>query len=104
MLRRVRSTHILTRRTSVENRGQTKWRRMAGLKMKVLLLQDVRDRVKKDQIVNVSDGYARNLLFPKKLAVVADKKAMRNEAQGRGTRDFTKDRDQRAAAGYGGKA
>ena len=50
--------------------------------MKVLLLQDVKGQGKKDQIVNVSDGYARNFLFPKKLAVVADKKAM-NEAQGR---------------------
>ena len=48
--------------------------------MKVLLLQDVKGQGKKDQIVNVSDGYARNFLFPKKLAVVADKKAM-NEAQ-----------------------
>lgn len=50
--------------------------------MKVLLLQDVKGQGKKDQIVSVSDGYARNFLFPKKLAVVADKKAM-SEAQGR---------------------
>ena len=44
--------------------------------MKVLLLQDVKGKGKKDQIINVSDGYARNFLFPKKLAVEADAKAM----------------------------
>lgn len=44
--------------------------------MKVLLLADVKGQGKKDQIVNVSDGYARNFLFPKKLAIVADNKAV----------------------------
>lgn len=44
--------------------------------MKVLLLADVKGQGKKDQIVEVSDGYARNFLFPKKLAIVADAKAM----------------------------
>jgi len=40
--------------------------------MKVLLLQDVKGQGKKGELVNVSDGYARNFLLPKKLAVVAD--------------------------------
>ena len=40
--------------------------------MKLLLLADVKGQGKKDQIINVSDGYARNFLFPKKLAVEAD--------------------------------
>lgn len=36
--------------------------------MKVILLQDVKNVGKKGEIVNASDGYARNFLFPKKLA------------------------------------
>ena len=44
--------------------------------MKVILCADVKGQGKKDQIVEVSDGYARNFLFPKKLAVPADSKAV----------------------------
>jgi len=44
-------------------------------KMKVLLKEDVKGQGKKGDILNVSDGYARNFLLPKKLAVVADAKA-----------------------------
>ena len=44
--------------------------------MQVLLLQDVKGQGKKDQIINVSDGYARNFLFPKNLAVVVDAKIL----------------------------
>lgn len=44
--------------------------------MKVVLLQDVKGQGKKDQIIDVSDGYARNFLFPKKLAAVADAKVL----------------------------
>lgn len=36
--------------------------------MKVILLQDVRGQGKKGEMINVSDGYARNYLFPRKLA------------------------------------
>ena len=45
--------------------------------MKVILLQDVKGVGKKDEIVNASDGYARNFLFPKKLAMEATPGAMK---------------------------
>ncbi len=41
--------------------------------MKVILLQDIKNVGKKDQIINANDGYARNFLFPKKLALEATK-------------------------------
>ena len=44
--------------------------------MKVILLQDVKGQGKKGEIVNVSDGYARNFLLPKKQAVIADNAVM----------------------------
>jgi len=44
--------------------------------MKVILLADVKGHGKKGELCNVSDGYARNFLFPKKLAVEADNAAM----------------------------
>ncbi|MBO5143717.1 MAG: 50S ribosomal protein L9 [Clostridia bacterium] len=40
--------------------------------MKVILTQDIKSVGKKGQILDASDGYARNYLLPKKLAVVAD--------------------------------
>lgn len=44
--------------------------------MKVILLEDVKSKGKKGDLINVSDGYARNFLFPKNLAVEADNAAM----------------------------
>ena len=44
--------------------------------MKVILKQDVKGQGKKGELVNVSDGYARNFLFPRGLAVEADAQAM----------------------------
>lgn len=44
--------------------------------MKVILLQDVKGKGKKGELCNVSDGYARNFLFPKNLAIEADSAAM----------------------------
>ena len=42
--------------------------------MKVILLEDVKSLGKKGQIANVSDGYARNMILPKKLGVEATSK------------------------------
>ena len=50
--------------------------------MKVVLLTDVRGHGKKGELCNVSDGYARNYLLPKKLAVEADNAAL-NELKNR---------------------
>lgn len=44
--------------------------------MKVILLQDIKGTGKKDQIVEASDGYARNYLIPRKLAKEATAEAM----------------------------
>ncbi|MBQ7046950.1 MAG: 50S ribosomal protein L9 [Oscillospiraceae bacterium] len=50
--------------------------------MKVILTQDVKSLGKKGELVNASDGYARNFLFPRKLAVEANAQAM-NELKNR---------------------
>ena len=44
--------------------------------MKVILLQDIRGTGKKDQIIEVSDGYGRNYLLPRKLAKEATSEAL----------------------------
>ena len=65
--------------------------------MKVLLLADVKGQGKKDQIVEVSDGYARNFLFPKKLAVLADAKVMSESKSKEEAKQF-KLKEEKAAA------
>lgn len=50
--------------------------------MKVILKQDVKGKGKKGELVNVSDGYARNYLLPRGMAVEADSSAL-NELKNR---------------------
>lgn len=65
--------------------------------MKVLLLADVKGKGRKDQIVNVSDGYARNFLFPKKLAVEADAKALADAKNKEEAKEYKIEQDKAAA-------
>lgn len=65
--------------------------------MKVLLLADVKGQGKKDQIVEVSDGYARNFLFPKKLALPADNKVI-SEAKSKEEAKQFRLKEEKAAA------
>lgn len=65
--------------------------------MKVILLTDVKGQGKKDQLVEVSDGFARNFLFPQKKAIPADSKAQ-NELKGKEeSKKFRHDEEYKAA-------
>ena len=65
--------------------------------MKVILLCDVKGQGKKDQIVEVSDGYARNFLFPQKKAVAADAKAQSELKSKEEAKQFRINEDRKAA-------
>ena len=66
--------------------------------MKVILLCDVKGQGKKDQIVDVSDGYARNFLFPQKKAIPADAKATSELRSREESRQFKISEDRKAAS------
>lgn len=55
--------------------------------MKVVLLKDVKNVGKRDDILTVSDGYARNFLFPQKLAVEATPGALKEIVRKRAAQD-----------------
>ena len=55
--------------------------------MKVVLLKDVKNMGKRDDILNVSDGYARNFLFPQKLAAEATPGALKEIQRKRAAQD-----------------
>lgn len=65
--------------------------------MKVVLNENVKGLGKKLDIVNVSEGYARNFLFPKKLAVAADNKAVSEATTKKEAIKFKKDTDRENA-------
>ena len=61
------------------------------LYMKVILLDNVKGVGKKDEVINASDGYARNFLFPKKLAVEANNENMSKLKQKKQSEQYKKD-------------
>jgi large subunit ribosomal protein L9 len=65
--------------------------------MKVVLLQDVKDLGKKEDLVNVSDGYARNFLFPRKLAAEATSGKLKEIEDKQHSKKLRKDREMQAA-------
>lgn len=65
--------------------------------MKVILLADVKGKGKKGQLVDVSDGYARNFLLPKNLAQEATKAAMNDFAGKEDSARFHKEQEIAAA-------
>lgn len=71
--------------------------------MKVILLCDVKGQGKKDQIVEVSDGYARNFLFPQKKAVPADAKATSELKSKEESRQYKISEDRKAASALADK-
>ena len=56
--------------------------------MKVVLLQDVKGSGKKGELVNVSDGYARNYLLPRKLAKEANSQALNELKNAENSRQY----------------
>ncbi len=65
--------------------------------MKVILKADIKGVGKKDQIINASDGYARNFLFPKNLAVEANNSNMSKLKSKNDANQFRKDQEKEAA-------
>ena len=59
--------------------------------MKVILLDNIKGVGKKDEIINASDGYARNFLFPKKLAVEANNENMSKLKAKKQSKQYKKD-------------
>ena len=65
--------------------------------MKVILLQDVKAQGKKGQMITVSDGYARNFLLPRKLAVEATVDAVNSKKNADEAAAFHAAEDKKAA-------
>ena len=65
--------------------------------MKVILLDNIKGVGKKDEVINASDGYARNFLFPKNLAVEANKENMAKLQAKKDSKQHQKDLEKEAA-------
>lgn len=75
--------------------------------MKVILLKDIKGTGKKDQTIEVSDGYGRNYLLPRKLAVEATSEALnaieKSKSAAKHREDVKKDEAEQAARSLKGK-
>ena len=65
--------------------------------MKVILKADIKGVGKKDKVINASDGYARNFLFPKNLAVEANKENMSKLKAKQDSAKYQKDKEKEEA-------
>ena len=65
--------------------------------MKVILKENIKSISKKDEIVNVSDGYARNYLFAKKLAVEANNENLSKLKAKKDSENYKKDIEKQEA-------
>ena len=65
--------------------------------MKVILKADIKGVGKKDEIINASDGYVRNYLFPKNLAVEANNENMAKLQAQNDSKKFKKDTEREEA-------
>lgn len=65
--------------------------------MKVILKADIKGVGKKDEVINASDGYARNFLFPKNLAVEANHENMAKLKAKQNSAKFQKEQDKEEA-------
>ena len=71
--------------------------------MKVILLKDVKGTGKKNEVKEVSDGYARNYLLPKKLAVPADNTNMKELNEKNKSKELKAQKEYEAAVELGKK-
>ncbi len=65
--------------------------------MKVILTQDVKGQGKKGDLINVSDGYARNFLLPKGVAIEASKQAINDLEGKKGAEAYRKNQEEEKA-------
>lgn len=65
--------------------------------MKVILLTDVKGKGKKDQVLDVADGYAKNYLIAKKLAVAADAQNLNELRSREASKQYKYDQEKAAA-------
>lgn len=65
--------------------------------MKVILKTDIKGVGRKDQIINASDGYARNFLFPKNYAVEANKENLSKLKAKQDSKQFQKEQEKKKA-------